>query len=436
MKEIKKRLWPTFYSDGTLILDYYVRILCLLYPLFGIQDTEKNIFLTIVGLYLVLTTITLVLYFFVVHSDIKKQGIKRENIACVVALIFLTVRILISLGEQDEKLACDLFLVCLMAAFFLTGNVMEKYEYYLNLLLFSTFIISAIFLMDIFWEKEKSHMVSMEYSLLFLLLISISAMMFCIEKRKGKRILFYSLFLVGLVPLLLTGNILEKIIVWFTLLCIPVIFIPTVPLVKGNLYLCFSFLSIISNLPLIMLFGNIEGIQTIRIRDSVWIDIFLVCAVLAVFRYWRTIPISINPEYIVMKKVRRIYVGLLKISVGLLIIAVMSGEKLRENQQTSGLGMIKDFSEQLLLTLIKNKNFADIVLGRIGLLGILLLLGLVFLIADRLYKQSKRIGEKEKILLIPSFIFLISLFLLKPQVNSAPLFVIIIVFALKAGKKR
>lgn len=432
--KIKKRLWPTFYSDGTLLLDYYVRILFLLYPLLGIGNKERNIFFTNVGLYLMLTVITLVLYFYVVYNDIKKLDGKREKIVCAVLLIFLAVRILISLGGQDEKLVGDLFIICLAAAFFLTGNVTEKYEYYLNLLLFSSFFISSILWTEIWRERGRSQMVSMEYSLLLLLLISISAAMFCIEKRKDKKILFFFLFLVGLFPLLLTGNILEKSMVWFTLLCIPVIFMPTVPLIRGNLYLCITFLSLISNLPLLMLFGDLEGIQSVHIQGSVWIDIFLACAGFAIFQYWKKIPISINPEYIVMKKVRRIYVGLLKITGSLLILAVLSGEKLVEMQRTTELSMIKNFSEQLRLILVRNKNFADIVLGRIGLLGILLLLSLVFMITNRLYRQSKRIGEKEKILLIPVFIFLVSLFLLKPQVNSVPLFVILMVFALKAGK--
>ena len=80
--------------------------------------------------------------------------------------------------------------------------------------------------------------------------------------------------------------------VWpaFFLLLLPLFYQPTVTLIKRNLVLCFVFLGIMTNLPLLQYLTDVTLHENILTRYGIYIDLFLLCLGGGIKAYWKKVP--------------------------------------------------------------------------------------------------------------------------------------------------
>lgn len=438
----KSRLIPEYTEHSKTILEYYILILLVFYPLFLFDDKILSIFNGRILLYYLLTLLSAVFFLYFYKKSPEDSPVKLSilDIAFIFSGLCLMIRAVVRIFQNDMGYEKDAFLWCLIGCYFLLYTVSGKYKHYLTLLLLpAVFLFTALL---VYYLKGKELIIGIEAlvrqtegtSSWLILTAAVSSLLYCLENGRYRQIFYLLMSGLEFLLLFLNHDTTAICITGIILLIIPLAFIPTAPLVKKNLLLCFLFLVIAGNYPLLLYTKESGANGQYNLRYGIYIDLLLSIIGVFICKYWDKVPKNRDPEGIIMKKMQRWY-GQAAAAVGIMLTAVViMGSRTADLPDKFGISVLKSFSSSFLKSMHENMSFFQFLLEEYGLIGCMIWICLIILIIRQLLKQWKNAESILKVLIILSFLFIAQTFFYNLQTISTPIYVIILTFALRAGK--
>ena len=446
IKKIKNNLFPSLSADGINVVDCYLRIMLFLYPLFVSGEYLFYVFTSKAFLYLLLTLLSVLLYLFSLSRKFVRyrSRFRQEDLLLLFIALLLVGKIIVRIVQRDPYYENDIFLVCLIGTYFLTGSLLvQGCGYYLKLILFAS----------LFWDIEllgyyllgvegflggKAMLQQPEaFASWLLLTICISTVLYCIERQKQWEWFFLGISATEFFVIFFYNDMTVICLTGMILLVIPLVFEPTVTLIRKNLILCFCFLFILSNIPLIsaMVDGGFDRWNDLRY--CIYLDILLSIAGIFVSTYWKKVPKDRDPELVLMKKFRYWYMWILTAAVIILFFCLLSGDRMNGLPERLGKVTLEAFSILLLRSIDSNTSFFQMLLENYGIIGYGLWSILLLSFMRMIYIKWRKANMIIKVYLFISSLFLLQSFFYKFQPISTPLYIIIMTLALFTnGKKR
>lgn len=433
LTKLMETILPTIESGGTIIVDYYIRLMLFLYPLFLDRNKIIPLFSNKLVLYIIVTLFSGGIYIWFAAKKIVKYNkrVRPLDIFLVITALLLILKLAARCSQMDMAFEREAFLLCIIGTYFLVRNINKGAEYYINLILYSAVILFVGFIL--YYVKGSENLFGVEIMLersnviiSYLLLISgISSLLYCIVREKPLDIVYLVIAVAGFLLLFLQNDTISICIMGIFLLAIPIIFPPSVNLVKRSLLLCFLFILIIISIPLLPFFN-----QQIEISYNIYIDLFLAIVGLFIIQYWKKIPEDINPELIILKKFSKWYKKVLAVTGIILTVSILIGERIFEIPDCFGVRALKTYSASLLESINGNKSFFQELLEDYGIMGYVIWICIIIMIIKLMAKRWKKGEEVTKILIMVSMLFIVQTFFYQLQPISTPIYVILLTLAL------
>lgn len=444
LHNLKKYIFPDISEDGSVIVDYFIRIIFFLYPLFLIKDDSVSTFPVKIILLTVLLLLTGVLYGYVLLFKRATYGVRLRSMD--IAMLFVTgllmVKVVNNTFINNTNIKQEIFFLCLIGIYFLTRAVNKGYTYYLNLLLFS----AAILYIGLFEYYLMGQITILDAEEMFLqpeglrsyliLTSSIAILFYCLTEKVYLKYFYLIMTISGFTLILLDGDAIGVCITGFFILLIPIIFTPTAEFIKRNLNLLFLYLFLISNIPLLQYLEWFKVEQAFDIHNGLYIDLFFALLGVCILIYWKKVPANINPEKIIMKKFQRFYKKTMVIAGVTIAICILIGNKMAAFSDIFGMKALKEFCASLWTSINDNDSFFSLILQSYGVVGGIISIILVILLAGKLWKRLKCNDVVVKMLSILSCLFLIQSFFYKIQTISTPLYMVLLTLALFAEQTK
>ena len=433
LKQMREICFPELARDGRIVLDYYIRIMLFLFPLFLASKqilgnlTEKTL------LYVLMTCVTAVIFILLVSRGrvlCRVQIVKSELILLMAAiLLVLWTAGTVLRGSMEFESA--VFLCCLIGTYFLLRFAPGRSAYYLRLLMAAGLVLDAEILAYYFSFTENTDirllLAQPEGTASWLLLAAcVASGMYCVEEGERASIFCLAAAAISYLVLFFYQDPVAICITAFFLLMLPLILPATAYLVKRVLLLSFVFLILLSNVPLVQYVGIYRGEMRMTLEYSVYLDLFLGIAGIWVLRYWERVPSERDPKKVVMRRFRRCFVYALSV-LGMLT----AGCLFYGDGGSSFSPVLSGVGAGIRQSLEANQNMIEGVLNDYGIPGGIVW-GLVFAMLGMLIAKGwkKAACGLDKVYLMLSALFLFQSFFYGFQPISSPIFVILLVLAL------
>lgn len=435
LKKLKEIVVPTTVGGSSVIVDYYIRLMLFLYPLFLTQDTSLSFFNIKFFLYFIVTLLSGMFYIWLIFNrriPFNKR-IRSMDICIILIAVLLLLKIVMSSFQNDIYFGKEIFLLCVIGTYYLVKNLDKGYRYYLNLLLFSAVILFGGFFQ--YYSKGFETVLGVEIILVhseamvpYLLLISVSSSwLYCITKKRGWELLYLMISIPGFLLLFLQADMVGICIVFVFLLLIPIMLPPTFTIIKKSLFLCFLFLLTLNSISLLQS-GNFKNIFSYNI----YIDMFLAITGMVIISHFKKIPIGVNPDAIILKKVQYWFKCVLAI-VGIVFLScVFIGTRILEIPERIGMKTLKTICNSLLQSINENKGFFQTLLEDYGVIGCMFWIYLILMIIKHLVKRWREAEPIIKVFMLISILFIVQSFFYQLQLINSPLYIIILSLALFA----
>lgn len=435
VKCIKEFFWPELCKSRLAVPDIYLRIMCFLYPLY-LSDNKILIFFTEKEfLYYVLTILTAIMYlsFSLRKEKLIKMRLNLTDCFLLLVSMLLLVKGILEIILQNGSFTSEIYFLCLIATYFLLKSFSGEFGYYLRLMVSASFILYIDILY--FYLTQKQGIIGADILLkqpeaayLLLLSLGIGFVLYEKESRAAWRKFYLLVSILGSAVLYFFGDIEAICLAGIFLLFLPIFFQPTVTVIKRNLILCFIFVGIMTNMPLLRYSSDISFHESYLDEYGIYFMLFLFLLGGWINRYWRRIPVDRNPEKVLMRRFQEWYKQALFIVISFLLLLFISGNKLSDLSEKTGMEFICQFSIGLSAAVNSKNNFFLSLMKNYGITG--LFFGLCLLISF-FQKIKKYKNEDEKFLCgILSVMFLCLTFFYYPGPFIGPAGIILISFSL------
>lgn len=434
---MRKIFFPHIMDDGKIIIDYYIRIIMFLYPLFVVKEKVIGFISGQVLLFTALTFVTAALYLILVAKKQADYSV-RFNIPDIWLLLIAVVfvcRILYGIIVTDVISENDVFYAGLAIAYFLLKDVRHGYEYYVNIFLFTAFFVCISLLLYRLTGTEIIPLAEMtdsrleEVSSYILLTSCMSSVFYCITGKHCLKRFYFLVAGISIIILFLTSDIISIAIVGCFLLLIPIFFPATVRLIQRNLLLCFIYVFISGNIPVLQYITKVKSPVNFSVQYSIYIYILIAVVIIPINRYWRKIPKDKDPDLIILKKAKRKYTCLLLFItfsvINCMLFSINTGilVKAEEKDVARYSGMV--FRESIC----RHESFFYVMAeqyGIVGIIGALCLAGVFFCF---LYQKCCKVDKAARVLILVGVLFVVQCFFFQIQVMSAPAYIVFLTFA-------
>lgn len=437
-KNILNNFFPSINEGGSIIVDYYIRIILFLFPLFLEQDRVFIIFTIKTLLYFMLTLTSIVFYiiFLLQKRIVNRKCFRRMDFFLIITVFLLLMCVIVNRQRNVSVFVDSIYLLLFILTYFLLRVVKNGYAYYLRLPIYSAVFIYIGLLMHYFtgiktFIGSEMTLLQPEAVTTYLLLICcIDTCLYCTERKRAWKNFYIIMACVGYLLLFLQGDMISICLMGLILLLIPLVYLPTAELLRKNLILCFLFFFIYSNIPLLQYANLITSEKQINIQYSLYINLFLSIIGILICRYWGKVPQNIHQDTIIMKKFHKWYKYAL-IAVGIFLSScLLIGSRISDLPDKLGMKMLKEFVVSLMNSINNNKSFFQLLLEDYGVIACAVWIYLAVLIIKYLAKRWNNKDTEVKTLLIISILFLEENFFYYLQPISTPMYIIYLVLAL------
>ena len=426
-----------------LVPAYYIAIVLFLYPMFFSEDRILLIFSQKTLIFCALTICAALCCIGLYGRKMfhVKLRLSWADILLAVAVVLLVIWTFVKIFHSDMSYEQEAFLWCLIASFFLLKFFGRREGSYLNLFLFSGILIcidSIVYILsgtDLFLGVSAMFEPLQDASSYFLLASCMASVLYCNEKREKWRKLYLIVSLLGYIALLLHKDTISVCLLGLFLLCIPIVFSPTVSLIRRNLLLCFAFLFIMSSIPLLQYASNISLKEQYDLRYSVYIDLFLASAGVFICQYWEKVPNDRDPDQILMRKFQKWYRRAAAFVLFILTAVVLTGNRMEGITDRFGIKTLKVFAASLQSSIGSAESFYQQLWENYGVVGSFLWSFLCVLFLEKIIKAWRSADVVRKQYLSLSILFLVQTLFYRLQPVSTPAYVVFLALALSEKKE-
>lgn len=424
-------------STGGKIVELYIVLLLAFYTLFMFKGDFAGIRIK-TALFYTITVVTAMSYLILALE--KKARLQKPETLYEYGLLLFGVanflEILIKLFGNGGDYEHNLLNISLIICFYLLSGCSTFHSYYADVFLISgtlVFIGLAVrcfgnqeFLKPIELLVENSH-IEVSY---ILLITSVSVLKYC--NKTNKIISYYYLILSGFGFLLLSINadILGIYLMAGIFIVIPLVFPPTIYLIRQNMKVCFLYFFVLSNIGLVINYTNfIKKEITSDIMNSIYLSLLSAAMGIIFFSFWERLPQGKGTEELELPIIRKIFWRLLAAWGIFMGLAPIAGSKLETMQQHIGVHFIQQLMQNLQVCYqMENGYFFD-VLQEFGLLGLILAI-LICSSAGKSILIEKAENNTDYMLKIIGFLFLTQLLFFGINPISSPIYVLFTTYAL------
>ncbi len=427
---MSKRREYTWWADKCIIL-------LIVFSMLAIVDIEIAGFPLYVLLLLIVTAgwMTIRMRFHAGNENFLKPR-SLTDIAAVIAIGIGMFSVIYKLFQNPDKTTVDFSINAEIIAFallyFLLSSGIQMKLLYIDFILYGGLLASTVFMLPFFMEEQMDFFTKTLFqdagaaSSYFLLLSMFGVYRYCTCKDRLRSCFYLSVSGVAFFSLFLNHNVISFWLMSIYFIAMPVILRPTALLVKKDMQMFFFFVLMLSNMSLLTGYTKVIVKElSYSLEHSVYLDLLLAIGALFFFHYWDQIPEEIDLERLVMRKMRRGYQLLLKIT-GILFIGIVLGfdkwNKLGDGVfDTAFTGFAVPLSDSARQT----ESAFYVCFRDIGIIVSIFIIIFSILLADRMYRKFSFDRPVTGNMILISSIFMIQLFFWKPAVNTLAVYLIL-----------
>ncbi|MBD5396194.1 MAG: hypothetical protein HDR71_18485 [Lachnospiraceae bacterium] len=377
---------------------------------------------------------------------IKKEFYKMDLLAGILFIWeFLSVidKMIRSTGETMVDYSVNAALMSLVILYFLFMQVLCFKRNYLDIILYIGLLAMTAmlfcFLCDIgfSWIMAEGNENSGQIASFLMLISMIGIYQYCMCQDKFRSCFYLLTCGVTFFLLFINYNIISLWIMVLVFFMIPVWFRPTAELVKKDMQIMFLYLFMLSNMSLLTNYTALLTVElTLDLEHSVYLELLLAIGAVAFFHYWDRIPEGTALDRLVLRKLRRVYQSLTIFIIAVFIGFLFSGNKWDRLGAGVSFSLIKSFAIPLTRDISQNDNIFIIGIEKIGLIGIVLILGFLIMAISRIGKNKGFDKPMTGLFSMITIIFMLQLLFWVPAMNVLPVYLYFMVLALFYKEER
>ncbi len=424
-------------------------LLCLvmtIYPLLlfkkdlgGISSQSLVLFLAVMGT---------LFYCFLL---IRKEGWKlppfhsRIDLMMLLLSVYAFIRIIVKMTgtatAEGVSFDFEVTMLSVSVLYLLLAEGKAWKEEYFDILVFSGLIVFALLLIKFLCtDRINSALEVLDRNGIasYTILICMAGLWQYIRCRDRLRSFFYiGVLAIGYFVLFINHNRVSILLMSFIFIVIPVVVRPTAELVKRDMQMFFLYLFMLSNMCLITNYTDLIRVETdFSLEQSVYLELFIAIGGVVFFRYWDRIPEGMDPDRLVMRKMRKAYQFLFNMLIFLFTGVLIGGNKWQSLPEKSGITVVKGFVIPVMEEIQNGKGGIFLCVEELGALGTGILV-ILFLLA--IAGVRKRIGFDKPVttmLVIFFFMFVTQFLFWGVSSSTLPVYLILSFFALKYKEER
>lgn len=364
-------------------------------------------------------------------------------VLAIYAMIQIIYKIIITNEENLESFTYEMVILALAALYLLITSKPVFQKIYFDILLYSALVVFALLLMKYFCGdgadgalaillEDKSGISS------YTVLVCIVGLWQYLKCKDKLRSFFYMGVLVIAFLVLFINQ--SRVSVWgmvMVFLAVPVCFRPTAELVKRDMTVFFVYLFMLCNMSLLTNYTNLLFVEVAYdLEQSIYLELLAAAGGIIFFRYWNRIPEGVDPKRLVMRKMRRGYQFLLKLTGVVFAGIILGGDHWSELLDQFGMKAVKGFTIPLVDEVRQGKGMFYLCFEQFGAIGSVLILCVCIFLLARVRKNCSFNKPVTGVLILISGVFFVQLLFWKVSISVLPIYWIFMVLAVSYKEER
>lgn len=363
----------------------------------------------------------------------------RTEVSILILALYVLIKIVIKMITASETVYFDFEITVLALAvmYLLIASRPVFEEKYFDIVLFSSLIVFTLLLIKYLCGggvagalaillTDKTGIAS------YTMLVCMMGLWQYIRCEDRLRSYFYiGVLAIGFFVLFINQNRVSIWLMTMVFIAMPVLQRPTAELVKRDMQMFFLYLFMLSNMSLLTGYTKLLQVEvSYNLEQSVYLELLVALGGIFFFKFWDRIPEGVDLRRLVMRRMRRGYQFLLRLTGIVFAGILIGGEHWKDMPERKGLTVVKGFAVPLVEEVQRGKSAFYLCFEQIGVVGEALILILCVLLIGRLWKRFAFNKPVTSMLILISSVFLIQLLFWNVSINSLPVYWGLVIFAI------
>lgn len=363
----------------------------------------------------------------------------RTEVSILALALYAFIKIVIKIITASKTVYFDFEVTVLALAvmYLLIAAKPVFEEKYFDIVLFSGLIVFALLLIKYLCGggvdgaltillTDKTGIAS--YTML-VCMIGLWQYLRCEDKLRSY--FYIGVLTIGFLVLFINQN---RVSIWLMIMffiAIPVLQRPTAELVKRDMQMFFLYLFMLSNMSLLTGYTKLLQVEvSYNLEQSVYLELLVAVGGVFFFKFWDRIPEGVDLRRLVMRRMRRGYQFLLRLTGIVFAGILIGGEHWKDMPERIGLAAVKGFAVPLAEEVQRGKSTFYLCFEQIGMVGEVLILILCVFLIGRLRKGFAFNKPVTSMLTLISGVFLIQLLFWNVSIISLPMYCLFLSLAI------
>ena len=337
-------------------------------------------------------------------------------------------------GEIDFSGNAEM--LAFVVLYFCLSSGIRFREIYFDLILYGGLLFCTVYLFPHFTGIQMPGYGSLIFeddgaaASCFLLVSMVGVYQYCFCRDRLRSCFYLAVSAVGFLALFLNRNVLSFWLMTAYFFAMPILLRPTAQLIRKDMQMLFLFGFMLSNMSLLTEYTQVIITElSYSLEHSAYLDLLLAGGGVLFFHYWDKIPAEADLERLVMRKMRRVYKGLLMM-IGILLAGMFIGaDKWAAFGERMSEEAWKGFALPLVEAVKQGESGFYFLFREAGVgAGIFIVVFFIFLI-ERFRRNYGLAKPVTGILILISGVFLVQLLFWRPAVNTLTIYFMLLLFA-------
>lgn len=315
-----------------------------------------------------------------------------------------------------------LALICLLVS----AGIQFRFLY-LEVIMYSGLLVSGMFLLTYFTDIKTGEGINAMFSdsgmmaSCFMLIGMIGVYGYCAGRDRLRSLFCFCVSGIAFFALFLNKNVVSLWLMAVYFLAVPVVLCPTAALVKRVMQMFFLYGFMLSNMSLLTEFTNVLYKEVSYAAElSVYLDLLLASGGIAFFRYWDRIPVNVDMERLVLRRMQKKYRFLLKITLILFFVIILGAGGWNELTGKEGVGaeLLQLLAVPLAEEAGRGKGAFLYCVENTGVVSGIFAIFYALVLGERMRMNYREEKGLTSILILVSAVFLLQLLFWNPGIHN------------------
>ena len=374
-----------------------------------------------------------------------RASFDRCGIIAILLALYECIRIVGNLFfyHKDTAYRQEIMIISFVVLYFLIAARPLFSEKYFHVVLFAGLVVFSLLIIHYLSGSGADRLMEVmlkdnrKAASFAVLVCTIALCQYCRSYSRYRSIFFGAVAFVGFLILFLNKNAVSIWLMLSVFIAIPIVFHPTVELVKRDMQMLFLYLFLFGNMGFLTTYtGLIKGGVAYSLDSCIYLNVAIVIGGIFFFRMWEKIPPDVDIKRLVIKRLGRKCFILLKICAAGAALVFINGANWKELPDGMGMSAIKAALVPVVEEVQTGKSAFYLCLEGQGIIGSLLILALCICMVMQIYKNHDRDWPVTGVLTMVAGVFFAQLLFWGECMNTLPLYVIFVLFAVFIEKGR